>query len=234
MATTQEPLYKKVKDGVLASIRNGEYNVNERLPTEAELTKIYQVSRITVRKALEELAYEGYIDKRQGDGTYISHKKISRNLSRNISFSEMCRSIGCKPGAKVIKCILEHATEQDISELGVEKDSLILSIERIRYADFIPVSIEICRFRDSFLFLMNEDLNNTSLYELLAKKYDVHFVDSRKYLEIDFATLEQSKYLALDDHYPLLKISSVVSDITGIPAFSSLQFIVGDRFRFTI
>ena len=228
------PLYQQVKEKILLSIQKGEYSSGDKLPTENELENIYGVSRITVRKALEELTHEGYIVRRQGNGTFVSSDKLNRNIATNVSFTSVCEMAHTVPGAKVIKSVIEPATKDDIAELGLSENASVIVIERIRYANSVPVSVETCRFCDDFVFLLDEDLNDNSLYRLLSSKYDIQFADSSKTIEIVFSNFGNSKYLNVSVGYPLLSICSVVSDTKGKKAFRSRQYIVGDRFRLTI
>ena len=67
------PLYQQVKDDIRAAIESGKYKTNEKIPPEPELSAEYSVSRITVRRAVEELCAEGYLVKMQGRGTFVSN-----------------------------------------------------------------------------------------------------------------------------------------------------------------
>ena len=115
-----EPLYIQLANEIIQEIESGAYKKGDKLPSEGEFVTRYQVSRVTVRKALEELDKKNFLDKRQGKGTYIHMEKISRQFTQAaISFSELCRKQNKVPGAKVIKSVIEDANEQDIIELGV-------------------------------------------------------------------------------------------------------------------
>ncbi|OLS35425.1 GntR family transcriptional regulator [Bacillus sp. MRMR6] len=228
------PLYKQLTDIFRKDIEEGKFKKGEKIPTEVELSKLYNVSRVTVRNALEELAKENLLIRKQGKGTFVNTKKLSRGIHGLQSFSDMCREIGCKPGAKVIKCIIEDANHKDIEVLQLEPGSKIIVIERIRYADDVPVALEVSRLPERFTFLLNEDLNDTSMFSILSEKYGIVFMDTRKTIELVFATYEMSRYLNLSQGYPLLSISAVSTDKEGVPSHRSMQFIVGDKFQFII
>ena len=141
-------------------------------------------------------------------------------------------STGLVPGARTIKSVLEDATASDIEELGVEPGSKIVVLERIRYANEVPVAIEFSRLPERFSFLIQEDLNDASLIQVLAEKYNVHFTGTGiKTLKLVYATYEQAKYLSLSKNYPLISISCVSCEANGQPCHRSLQLIVGDRFE---
>lgn len=226
------PLYAQMANQLRFDIENEKYKKGEKIPTEKELCDIYHVSRVTVRNALDELSKEHLLIRRQGKGTFIAHEKFRRDISRGSSFTQICIANNQIPGAKVIKSLIEDANEADRAELKLPDKSKIIVIERIRYADNIPVALEISRFPERFSFLLSEDLNNTSLINLLFEKYNIAFECSSKVIELVYASYEMSRYLSVADCYPLIFISSLSVDSDGIPAHRSLQYVVGDKFKF--
>lgn len=231
-SSAAEPLYLQLKNQLLGNITSGAYAKGQKIPTEKELAQTFSVSRITVRKALQELEQEGLLVRHQGKGTFVTSHSLRRDISHNSSFSDICRATGLTPGARTIKSVLEDATEADVQELQIEPGSKVMVLERIRYADSIPVAIEFSRFPEEFSFLIEEDLNNASMIDLLAEKYGIRFLStSTKIIKLIYATYEQAKYLSLPKGYPLISISCVSYDADGRPCHRSLQLIVGDKFE---
>ena len=76
------PLYQQVKEDIKAAIEQGKYKPKEKIPTEPELSAEYSVSRITVRRAVEELCSEGYLVKMQGRGTFVSSPEFTGRFGR--------------------------------------------------------------------------------------------------------------------------------------------------------
>ena len=106
--TIAKPLYKQLEDQLKEEIDTGKRKAGSRLPTENELSTTYNVSRVTVRKALAGLSELGYLDRKSGKGTFVAEKRIQRNISKGVTgFSEMCRTMGAVPGAKTIKIAIE-------------------------------------------------------------------------------------------------------------------------------
>ncbi len=118
--------------------------------------------------------------------------------------------------------------------LKIGNDERVVIIERIRYADEVPVSIEENLFSQDYTYLLNEELNNTSLYTILKEKHGVKIIDNRATVEIVFATYEQSIYLNIKEGYPLLCITTCPVDGNKKPIHISRHFTVGDKFRFTL
>lgn len=229
-----KPLYEKIYDEMKNEIASGRYKPGEQFPTEAELQQKYEVSRITIRAALEQLANDNIIIRYRGRGTYVSEKKITRSFDKILGFSEMCEQAHVKPDAKVIKCKIEPANAEDIEGLSLSDEEKVLVIERIRYADDMPVALEINRFTQNYLFLLNEDLNHVSLYRLLNEKYNISFVRGPITLQIKRTDFETANYLDVEEGYPLLMLTSSVCDTEGKKAYRSIQLELADKFQFII
>lgn len=230
----RKPLYSQVYDSIKSDIESGTYKKGEKIPTENELSLKYNVSRITLRSALDKLVRDNYLVRYRGRGTFVKSEKYTRSIAENLGFSEMCRRLGCKAGAKTIKSVIEDATSADIAELQIPEGSSVFVLDRIRYMDDIPVSLEIGRYTDRYMFLMEEDLNNQSLYQLLSDKYGIIFGDCTRKIEIVYSTYQLSKYLNVPIDYPLLYMYGLVYDSDGVPAYRNQHYIVGDKFTLTL
>ena len=194
--TIATPLYKQLEEKLQHEIETGERPAGSRLPTENELSETYHVSRVTVRKALAGLSELGYLDRKSGKGTFVAEKKLHRSITEVISFTDMCRMMNATAGAKTIKIALEEPSEREIKEMSLKPGEKILVLERIRYMDDEPVIIELNKFPESFSFLFGEDLNDTSLFEVL-KKHNIILDHSRKTLDIIFASPQEARRLIL-------------------------------------
>lgn len=102
-------LYMQLMHVIKEQIHNGTYLEGEQIPTEGELSKMYNISRITIRRAIEELCQQGYLKKIQGKGTFVEAPKIYRKLEQdnNISFTEACKLNGCTSSSHVISFRIE-------------------------------------------------------------------------------------------------------------------------------
>lgn len=228
------PLYKQLKDIIKRDIDNGTYTRGQKIPPEVELQKIYHISRITIRKALQELTDEKILERRRGKGTFVSDIKLERSISKLMSFTETCEAQGFVPGGRILKNIMQEPTEQEKRDLHLKDGERIIAVDRVRFADSVPVSVEVNHFTEKYSFLLNEDLNDCSLFKLLETKYHIVFQNTVKTLELVFADYEMSKYLDVPLKTSLLLISSVIKNQNGEPAMSCKQYIVGTKFKFLV
>ena len=225
------PLYRQLMQRLRSDIAAGVYPVHSRIPSEQEFCEKYQVSRVTVRKALAELTREGLLRRMQGKGTFVCAPRIHQSLRDVNSFHEACRVMGSKPGTKVIAAHVVEAEEETCEDLLL-KERKAVEIVRLRMADELPVMLETNRFPMACEWLLEEELTG-SLYGLLEE----HGLEpSRGVHEISlcYATPAQAKLLGVNAGDALLQLDQVICDQHGAPLHTSHQVIRGDRFTFRI
>ncbi len=140
-APKNAPLYQQIYDEIKDAIEKGVYAPKERIPSELELAEQYDVSRITVRRAVEELCSDGYLVKQQGRGTFVSTPHINRQFHASTlqTFTALCASNGMKAGAHVVDRQIVPARQNEMEFFGLQKDALLLHIKRVRTADGEPI-----------------------------------------------------------------------------------------------
>ena len=224
------PLYVQLMEELETSIRNGVYKPGDKIMTEAEMAKEYGVSLITVRKAVGSLMEKGLVMRKQGKGTFVTKPKYSRNMKKLQSFTEMCEQMGVKPGAQVLENRLIMADKKVADRLGIEPGSNVVYISRLRLADGEPVQVEKSYFPLKYAFLLEEDLNNGSMFECLKEKAGAKVASSEKMIELCRATAEEAALMDVKKGDYLLLVKSTAYDENGEPMYAGIQLINGDRF----
>ncbi|WP_050637813.1 GntR family transcriptional regulator [Candidatus Stoquefichus sp. SB1] len=227
------PLYLQLKNTIKGLIDSGEINKGDKIPSENELCKKYNVSRITVRNALADLESEGYLIKKQGKGTFATTPKLFRPLQDSIGFSESCKNAGMESSSIVLKREILPLDDRMKDILKLADDDQVLYIQRLRLADGIPLMIENNYYSyQKFGFLYNEPLIG-SLYELLAEKKGIICDRSLKtVITVTTASGELVKMLQVSIGAPLFVMDGIMGDEHGEPVHYSLQYIVGERYSF--
>lgn len=224
------PLYVQLMEELETSIRNGVYKPGDKIMTEAEMAREYGVSLITVRKAVGSLMEKGLLVRKQGKGTFVTKPKYSRNMKKLQSFTEMCEQMGVKPGAQVLENRLIMADKKVADRLGIEPGSNVVYISRLRLADGEPVQVEKSYFPLKYAFLLEEDLNNGSMFECLKEKAGAKVASSEKMIELCRATAEEAALMDVKKGDYLLFVKSTAYDENGEPMYAGIQLINGDRF----
>lgn len=226
-------LFAQIEANLKSNIENGIYKAGKKLPTEIELMETFNVSRITIRRAVENLTKEGLLEKKQGKGTFVKEKKITRKISHTISFSDACYQSGLTPSSVLISRDILNVSSLNLDEKDIFNDDKVIYTKRIRMADNQPVIFENNYFPYSrFSFLMNEPMTG-SLYNLLKDKYSIKIGSPKKsYIDITTAYYEQAKFLNVTSGEPLFLLSTEIYDTDGNLIHLGKQYIVGSRYRF--
>ncbi|MFQ8695986.1 MAG: GntR family transcriptional regulator [Alitiscatomonas sp.] len=224
------PLYVQLMEELETSIRNGVYKPGDKIMTEAEMAREYGVSLITVRKAVGSLMEKGLVVRKQGKGTFVTKPKYSRNMKKLQSFTEMCEQMGVKPGARVLENRLIAADKKVADRLGIEPGSNVVYLSRLRLADGEPVQVEKSSFPLKYAFLLEEDLNDGSMFECLKEKAGAKVASSEKMIELCRATAEEAALMDVKKGDYLLFVKSTAYDENGEPMYAGIQLINGDRF----
>ncbi len=229
---SSSPLYHQLMQRISADIERGTYPTGSRIPPEHELEQLYQVSRVTVRRALAELTNEGLLERKQGKGTFVAMPRGDVRLKNLHSFHDSCRINKVNPSTDVILVREKAADAADTDELNLNPGGRVLETLRVRRADGIPVVLEKNHFSMAYAYLQDMDLTG-SLYGLLREygvepKLAVHDVSLR------FSSEKESKLLDIRAGTPLVCLHEVVYDQRGRPLHNSVQLIRGDQFVFRI
>ena len=228
------PLYQQLMEDIKSAIEEGRYQPEEKIPSEPELSELYCVSRITVRRAVDELCAQGYLVKKQGKGTFVGHAKLQRKLvsNENMSFTDVCQMNGQVHSVRVLTQSIVPARHDEIKFLNLEPKSTLLYIQRLHMADGVPIQIENNFYPpERFAFLQEEDLEHGSLFHMLREKYSIDPCGtSDTTLEIVRASLEYAKLLDVPVGEPLFYMNAYFVDEKKRPLFVGRQYYVGKRY----
>lgn len=161
-----QPLYLQLQQALRQAIEKRILNPDDALPSERQLAADLNVSRITVRKAIDGLAEEGLLERRQGAGNFVC-TRIDKNFSKLTSFSEDMRSRGRNPRSVWLKKSEGTVSPEEALKLAMSPGTLVYRFHRLRYADELPMSIETATIAASAL--PSIDAVDTSLYEALDR-----------------------------------------------------------------
>ncbi len=136
------PRYIQIAESLLDQIEAGELAPGTRLPPERTLSELFEVNRVTLRRALSRLEAQGLIVRKHGEGNYIAEPKIERQTERLVSFTDGMQRRGLLPGAKVIE-IEQRPVEAAIAkQLNVPVLTPVYYVLRLRMANQEPVMLE--------------------------------------------------------------------------------------------
>jgi len=229
------PLYYQVKEDLLGKISSGVFKVGEAIPPEQELQEMYKVSRITIRRAIQELVLEGFLKTRQGLGTFVSRPKVKQNLNYITSWAETMTGRGMRPETKSILITEEKAPLFVAKQLGINPGDKVHKVERLRYAEEEPVCIMTNYLHPGVTpGLVQEGLMGESLYETLEKRYNVKIARAVETVEATAARAKESKLLGVRRGSPLLVVTRVTYDENDRPFEVVIASNRADKYAYTV
>ena len=201
----RQPVYQLVYQNIKQGIMDGRYAIGDKLPSEAEMQELFQVSRTTVRKALEMLSNDGFVCIKQGKGTIVIDHTIKQSYNKMNSFTETLRSMGYVVSLKNLSISKTWADGMLAKELEVEVGTELACIQRIPLADGHPAAI-ITNYIPYHLVPNIEEHQKdiVSLYRFLEAKYHISVDTAHDVITARSATFEQSCILECALGAPML------------------------------
>jgi GntR family transcriptional regulator len=226
------PIYFRIEQTLLEQMQRGTLKAGDQLPSEAELARQYQVSRITAKRALDDLVRQGRAFRLQGRGSFVAQPRI-REISGFRSFSQDVRARGFTPRSEVL-AFEEVPAETDVCErLHLPEGAPVFLLKRLRLASDAPVAVETAYIPSHICpGLLAEDLATGSLYAVMAGKYQLVPTWADAEVEAKAATKEEARLLKLVAGKPVLAARRVTyaANYTALEAVYSVYR--GDRFTF--
>ena len=158
MATIKRYKYVELYDVLAGKITSGEWKPNERMPSEAELCRRYNLSRITVRDTLGALEREGYIYRKQGKGTFVAVRPIEQKLTKLYTLREGIAAKGMVPLNKILSFKSISPDKKVQTALALSDSDKVYELIRCCYASDIPYALETSYIPVSLYPDMTEDM----------------------------------------------------------------------------
>lgn len=214
-----ESKFDKIFADLKSKIETSEYTFHSFLPSENELTKIYNSSRATVRRALSELIRCGYIQTHQGSRVRIIYEPVERNIFKIggiESFKEAALRNGFSYDTKVVLLEKIFADEKIAAQSGFKIGDELYDVRRVRYINGIALILDKNYFLASVACDLTEKIAEKSIYDYLENKLKVKILTSKRKMTTELATTEDKKYLELEDYNCLAIVSGRVFNSDGI------------------
>lgn len=214
--SSSQPLYYQVTMSLRDQIANGELRPGDRLPSEAALMDCYGVSRVTIRKALQELVDLGLTEHRGRRGHFVKNLSSVDAGAGNRSLFEITAAAGKIPSSKIVSMRAIEASGSLAKACGVETGTSFIEIRRLRLADDSPFALETLTLpRDVFDGMNPWEMEKRSLLEIMRQDYGIEIDYSTQSLRPQYPTKEEAAALLLDVSKPLLSVTSNTYDRAG-------------------
>ena len=222
------PLYQQLQRALRDAITDKRLAPDEALPPERDLAEEFQISRITVRKALDGLVSDGLLTRRQGAGTFVT-ARVQKSFSKLSSFSEDMISRGRTPHSAWLSRSAGTVTPEESMTLGLSPGTAVYRFNRIRYADGAPMALEYSTVPG--FCLPSPDVVEISLYAAL-EKFGNRPTRALQRLRAVLFTAEQAEMIGVADKAAGLLIERRGFLKDGRPVEFTQSYYRGDAYDF--
>ncbi|WP_096698088.1 GntR family transcriptional regulator [Polaromonas sp. AER18D-145] len=229
------PLYAQIKDILRARVLDGTYQPHQQMPSESEMMAMFNVSRITVRQALNDLQNEGLIFRIHGKGTFVSKPKAFQDLGRLQGFGEAMRQMGYETFARVISIRSVVPTAQVQEHLHLPRRARVTELQRLRFLNREPISLDITYLPAAIgTRLAKEDLATRDVFVILENDYGLSLGHADLQIGSALADENLAMQLRVEEGSPVLVIERTTHTSDGTPIDYEHLYYRGDAFQYKV
>ena len=229
-------IYLRIMGDLRAQITHGRWKVGEAIPPEPELERLYEASRGTVRRAVDELARQGYVVKKPGKGTFVLSTSpiLQKRLGELASFTQQLTARGLTPVTCLLSAERIRAAEAEgrVREgFGLTSEAEVIRIRRLRLGDGVPFAIQsVYLLPASCPGILEEDLSQ--LFQLYETRYGVRISMADEIIRVGRAAEDEAALLEIASGDPVV-IRDRISLTQDEEPFEVLHSVDrGDRFQY--
>ena len=225
------PAYLQIHDQIKKEIDEEVWQIGQRLPSERDLAETFQVSRMTLRQAITLLVEEGVLERRVGSGTFVASTRVQEKMRGTTSLTEIMKSQGKTPSSQLLSYRRTLPSKQEVEKLGINKTENIIRMERVRYADKLPVVYEVASIPEKFIKNFNREEITSHFFQTLQE----HGYKIGKSQQTIYARLAKEKiahYLGIPRGHAILALTQVSYFEDGTAFEYVKSQYVGERFEF--
>ncbi|SMO31931.1 GntR family transcriptional regulator [Melghirimyces algeriensis] len=212
--------YEQISNVIRDRIKEGVYSMDEVIPDELTLSKEFECSRMTIKRALDILVMEGLLYRKRGHGTFIVRSAVKNNLvnvvdRETVGLTRLLRHKQIT--SKVLTFEVMFPTEDVARHLSIDQNTPVYHIVRLRIVDQEPYVIERTYMATNLIKGITEEVLHSSIYQYITETLGLTIAGSHRRIKADKPNKLDQEYLecAVDD--PILEVEHVVYLDTGEP-----------------
>ncbi|MBL1229723.1 GntR family transcriptional regulator [Enterococcus sp. BWB1-3] len=227
------PLYIQIASDLKFKINSGEWKVEDQIPTEYELCTIYDVSRITIRKAIDQLVNEGLLYRKRAVGTFVQAKELEVKETVVKSFTQEMNNLGRKVHTLEAKVNMVKATAKIANFLNINEGDPVLNLQRIFGTEELAFAFFDTYFTYETFFSTSSEDYYGSFYEYL-KTFDIIVDSVKEYVEAVNPSEYLVEVLKIDTNTPILKRVRITQQLGKQFHEYSECFYIGSEYRYYV
>lgn len=227
-------IYPVIKEYIVKNIKDGTFQEGMMLPPEKVFTTKFEVSRMTVRRAFDELIQDGILVRKKGQSVFVAKKKMHRSLSR-LSISsdkDLIQEFGpIRIEVISLKIVKDHPVANEL--LKVKSDEEVWQLKRVQLGWDIPIVYEIIYLPKKYFNTFTKEECQQSLSKFLPiKMKEKKNIDNKVEVNAMLATPNIAELLDVDRHAPILQLDNVCYDEDGTRIYCGRDYYDGRTFKY--
>lgn len=232
LITRSRPISQQIEELLRERIQQRIYLPDQRMPSEDSLAQELNVSRASVRTAMASLVAKGYIQRRQGDGTYPTQRvfEIGLRAEKTWDIMRQIQVSNRKAELQILEQCLRPANEEEMKLLGLPSNEPVLVLSRLFLAEGKPVALINSTIRTGGMTAkLPEDAAALSPLDFLLRFHDQKPGTSTAYFNAILADQEFAHLLQVEPGSPLLKMSGLMLDQEDSPLMVETEIYLGNE-----
>ncbi|MGM9743507.1 MAG: GntR family transcriptional regulator [Candidatus Cryptobacteroides sp.] len=227
------PLHQQAEEVLRKMIQQEDYRNGKLLPNEVDLSKQLNISRNTLRQAINKLVFEGLLIRKKGYGTCVAPQDVMSNARNWMSFSQEMAAQGMKVQNFELHISWKLPPKEAAEFFGIEPGRRLLCLERLRGKPDLPFVFFISYFNPSIPMSVSEDMSRP-LYEILHDRYGITVKTSREQISAKGASSDLAEKLGVSAGDPILVRKRFVLDEINSPVEYNIGYYRADSFTYSI
>ena len=213
--TSSVAIYTQIAAAIRRKIEEGTLKPGDHLDTEMNICNALNVSRTTVRLAMNELEQDEYLVRRRGKGTFVTRPKVKRNLNDLYNFTGEISGLGMEPTSTLIEFSTIPAIPKVIQSLNLNEGELVYKIKRLRLADGTPMMLETAYIPVKFCPNISQSDLTDSLYAVISQYNNAFPLEAEETYDAILVKEKDAKYLGCPAGSPAFKINRISRNTKG-------------------
>lgn len=226
------PLYVQIANALQQAIQHGQIAPGTALPSEREFAVSLGVSRMTIRKAFEELVSTSFAEQRPGSGTYVLPRRVRQKIKYLQGFTDEAHALGCQPGSTVLAATCITADDEIAAALRIGRGKKVFQIVRLRTMDGLPLAVQHAHLTPQLQnFPMKLFHETGSLYQTILAHYGIVPYKARQSVTARMPNQDEADLLVIPLTVPVLSLERTSYASDGVPFEHVKSTYRSDRYQ---
>jgi len=235
MLKSGKPRHEQISDWVRERIEDGTHAPHDQLMSENQLCEEFDVSRITVRRALQTLESEGLIYRRQGLGAFVSDKRVPQGMIRLTSFVEDMSRAGIDASSRIVSFHHEPCPASVAEELDAPPGKVVCRLDRLRLGNGEPIAFDSTWLPVFYGQLLDGfDLSKDTIYRIMEEEHDIPILRGRYRLDALNADAALAAHLQVVMNKALFLIERLSMTVSDKPVYFQRRYYRTDRVKYEL